>query len=220
MTPSPRHHPPDDLLAAYAAGVSPEAVSLVAACHLKTCPACRGRAAALESIGGALLQDAPSVDLAAGALDAVLARLDDPVPPPAPRAPLPGFLAGRPWPRPLHAYLSGADRWQRRVPGVRQLGLPLDLDGTPVTLVEMRAGFTVPPHGHAGLELNLVLEGGFDDDHDGAVYLPGDLSVKAPDVEHRIHAHPDGPCVVLVVRGGRLVPKDLMGRLGALLGGF
>lgn len=216
----PRHHLPGEMLAAYVGGELPEAVALVAACHLEACPRCRARAAELETIGGQLLADVPPVSLLPGALDAVLAQLDVDPPPAAPAPRRPDFLTDRAIPGALWPYLSDSRGWSRRVPGVRQVRLPLDLDGTPVALVEMRAGMTVPPHGHEGVELNLVLEGGFDDDHDGATYLPGDLDVQEPAVEHSIRIHDDGPCVVLVVLGGKLVPKDLRGRLGALLGGF
>ena len=38
---TPTFHPPDDLLVEYAAGETPESVSLVIACHATLCPTCR-----------------------------------------------------------------------------------------------------------------------------------------------------------------------------------
>lgn len=106
------------------------------------------------------------------------------------------------------------------MPGVRQVGLPLSMAGTPVRLVELRAGFEVPLHGHEGTELNLVLRGGFDDLGSGETFLPGDLSVRGAEVEHGIRTHRDGPCTVLVVLEGRMQPRTLLGHVAVWVSGF
>lgn len=218
---SPTVHVPLDLLSAHAAGTAPEPVSLAVACHLALCAACRAQAAALEAVGGALLDDGPSVPMAGGALDAVLAQLDAPAPAPAARPPVPAWArALGTIPGPLRPYLPDAPRWERPVPGVRQVGLPLSMGGTPVRLVELRAGFEVPLHGHEGTELNLVLRGGFDDLGSGETFLPGDLSVRGAEVEHGIRTHRDGPCTVLVVLEGRMQPRTLLGHVAAWVSGF
>src|SRR5690242_8472215 len=70
-----RHHPGADLLLAYAAGTSGEAVSLIVATHLVFCGECRQSLAVLETAGGVMLTDLKPTAMAEGALDQVLTRL-------------------------------------------------------------------------------------------------------------------------------------------------
>lgn len=214
------HHVPENLLLAYTSGAAPEAVALAVAGHVALCASCRDRVAIQEQVGGALLEAVEPVELDPGALDAMLARLDELAPVDTAVARLPTFLADLPVPRPLHHYLQDATGWQRVLPGIRAVPLPLELDGTPVHLMALRAGLTIPEHGHEGLELNLVLTGGFDDKQERAAYLPGDLSVKSQETVHTIRVHDDEDCIVLVVRGGKLLPRDMVGRIAQWLTGF
>ncbi|WP_332308091.1 zf-HC2 domain-containing protein, partial [Elstera litoralis] len=55
----PHFHPPESLLIDYAAGTLPEAISLLVATHLTYCPTCRKEMAALEAVGGAMLDSLP-----------------------------------------------------------------------------------------------------------------------------------------------------------------
>ena len=66
------HHPTEETLAAFAAGTLDEARGLVVSMHLSLCAACSGKVAAYEAIGGELLDQAPPVSLAPGALQNVL----------------------------------------------------------------------------------------------------------------------------------------------------
>ena len=61
------------------------------ATHLALCPECRDAVARFESVGGALLEEIEPAALAPDALDCLLARLDEPVPPSCvPRSPAVG----------------------------------------------------------------------------------------------------------------------------------
>jgi putative transcriptional regulator len=71
-----RHHLPDELLLAYAAGTLAEPWSLVVATHLSLCPVCRAREAHFAAIGGAELESFMPERLDAGALDACFARIE------------------------------------------------------------------------------------------------------------------------------------------------
>lgn len=86
-----RHHPTEDRLAAYAAGGSSEAESLLVASHLVLCPDCRRRVGDYEALGGMLLEALPAEPLAEDSLARTLARLDRTAPeaPPVARAPAP-----------------------------------------------------------------------------------------------------------------------------------
>ena len=70
------HHPDDTLLMAYASGTADEATGLIIATHLHYCSACRIKSAQLETIGGSLLEEIAPQAMAAGALEATLAKLD------------------------------------------------------------------------------------------------------------------------------------------------
>ena len=78
-----KHHPSEAAVLDYVAGALDEAWSLAIATHLALCPDCRRLAAKFEAMGGALIDEAPTTDVAPSDLDAVMARLDDDVEAPA-----------------------------------------------------------------------------------------------------------------------------------------
>lgn len=211
------HHPTDDLLAAYAAGATDDGEELVIATHLALCPACRDRAASFEAIGGALIaaaQPPAEPPSAAGDLDAVLARLDDPEPEPD-RKPMPP--AGKDdLPMPLRGHTGPlADVPFRRVaPGIWRFDLAeLSRPDRPVALISLRPGLRVPDHRHSATERGLVLRGGFTDE--SGHYVRGDLAIRGPDDEHAHQQRIDDGerCVVLMVDDGPKIPTTWWGRL-------
>ncbi len=216
----PSHHPPLDLLAAHTAGWLAEDQSLLVASHLELCPACRSEEAALEKLGGELLEgavdDAPP---SASLLDAVLRRLDEPVPPSAPPPALPAFLADLPIPTVLHRYLADVRRWSLLLPGIQEIALPVEGARLRCSLLRFKPGVLLPRHGHGGRELSLVLQGGFDDQSDAGdrVFLPGDLSCQDPEDDHEVRIHEEG-CLVVFAREGRLLPRSLLASVGIFLG--
>jgi putative transcriptional regulator len=72
------HHPSDLTLADWAAGTLDVARALVVSSHLARCPHCRAAVRMFESVGGALLEDAPPAEIAPDALDRALAHLGVP----------------------------------------------------------------------------------------------------------------------------------------------
>lgn len=54
----PKHHPDSALLMEYASGSLREPVALLIATHLALCPQCRAESHRLETVGGALLEEA------------------------------------------------------------------------------------------------------------------------------------------------------------------
>jgi putative transcriptional regulator len=211
MTKTIRHHLSDALLMSYAAGTLPEAFGLVAATHVTMCDDCRARLAALEALGGAVIEDETSVALSDGALRSVMGRLGAVEPRPAahsrPRSN--GTL-----PKPVMDYIGGdlnAVKWRKLGMGVRHAIIPT-AKGATVRLLHIPAGQAVPDHGHRGMELTLVLQGAFRDDSDR--FGPGDLEIASEDLNHTPVAEAGQDCICLAatdapLRFNALVPRLL-----------
>ncbi len=187
-------HPSEASLLSYATGAMPEALALVLATHLRQCSDCQRTMAAIEAVGGALLDELPPEPLAASALDAeAMDRLLDrayepPAVPPVLHTGLPAPLdrvpMGRWWPigiglrfRPLQV---GGAAW-----GGLILGKP---------------GQALPRHGHHGLELTCVLRGAFADA--GRVFAAGDLSEPEEDHDHPPVVVSAEPCLCVIASEG------------------
>lgn len=221
----PTHHPGDTLLIDYAGGALGEGVSLAVATHLALCPACRLTVAEMEAIGGALLEEIEPDELDPGCLESVLARLDDRpplprcAPRPAPRrTPLPASRCTAPplLPEPLRRYVGpdlGALRWTPMIPGMACADIAT-LGTARVRLARLKGGVAIPQHTHCGLELTLVLDGGFSDEL--GQFQRGDLSVADESLDHRPVSDPEG-CLCLWVTDGAL---RLTGPIGRLLNPF
>jgi len=203
----PDPHLPEELLLAYAAGIASEPHALLCAVHLTLCETCRDDLALYEGIGGALL-DTTSATGEPG-----------PVAVPAPAAttsPTDGALpdGAETWPRALHPYVRGR-RWRWHSPGVHMLTTPLILDEMPVRLFRLAPRHHVPQHTHEGVELTLVLSGGFVDL--GQHYQRGDITCRDQDTTHDLVIDDDGECVTLAINEHPLVPLTLAGKLYAAL---
>jgi putative transcriptional regulator len=210
------HHPPEDHLAAYAAGSIGEADALLVASHLVLCPDCRRRVAEYEALGGAMLEDLPDEALADGSLARTLSRLAELAPePPPPPPPAPGPLL---LPRPI-CNLVGQDMsrlaWRRAGPGFRFHRLPVA--GGRAWLLQVAPGRGVPHHGHGGEEMVMVLAGSYRDRAER--YARGDVQAVGPETRHQPVAEPGQDCLCLVVIEGRLRFSNPLSRIvGPLLG--
>jgi len=204
-----RHHLSDALLTGYAAGTLPEAFSLLVAAHVSLCDECRARLAALDAVGGALLDRQEAVPMAEGALTATLARISGTRPEARPMSrPQPGLF-----PEPLRAYVGGdaeAVRWRPVGGGVRQAILPT-ASGASARLLYIPAGTAVPDHGHHGTELTLVLQGAFRDETDR--FARGDVETADEALEHTPIAEAGDPCICLAVTDAPLRFNGLIPRM-------
>jgi putative transcriptional regulator len=195
-------HPDDSTLLSYAAGSLPGALAVVAASHVAVCPLCRGEVAAMELVGGALLDDLPGAPLRRSMPAAPDARLRRPATPPRP--------VSAEVPEPL-ARLVGADldavRWRWISPGLWVRRVPVGRDGQ-LNLIKGAPGAAVAEHGHDGSELTMVLRGTLSDST--GEYVAGDVCDLDESVEHAPVAGADG-CICAVaqehpVRWRRLLP--------------
>jgi putative transcriptional regulator len=179
----PHSHPDDVMLLLYSTGRLGLAFRTAVSAHAAGCPRCGALLRRGAAVGGALLDAESPAPLSAGALDAVLARLDEP----EPRAVgLPFLLARRAWPV---------------APGVQHARLLGDADES-LHLFRVRPGAKLPSHDHAGAELTCVLEGAFEDTT--GLYAHGDAVPMRPGLAHAPVAVGDQDCVCLLAVVGRL----------------
>lgn len=221
----PRHHPGEALLLDYASGLLAEPVALAIATHLACCPACRHAVTEMEAVGGALLEGLEPEPVAAGSLEAVMARLDraDARLATAPARPSPAAATSPLFPEPLRRY-AGEDgrtlRWTPMVPGMSCAVVPVGGAGRSVgmaakaRLMRMRGNLPMPRHTHAGVEITVVLDGGFHDEL--GAFARGDLSFGDASIDHQPVADPEG-CLCLSVTMG---PLRLTGAVGRFLNPF
>jgi putative transcriptional regulator len=184
------HHPSEATLAAYAAGTLPQPLALVAATHLGRCAVCRQALAALETTGGAMLEDLRPVSLSVGALDQLLGRLDEAVPPPPP-------VLNPDLPAPLNRVAFA--RWWPIGMGVRYRPFP----ASPTAwggLLFAQSGRSLPRHGHKGLELTCILSGAFVDG--SGTYAAGDLAEPVTDHDQPPVVIGPDPCLCVIASEG------------------
>jgi putative transcriptional regulator len=196
-------HAPTELIAEYAAGALAPGMRLLVASHVAWCPACRGKVARLEAIGGALLAEGEEVAPEPRCLVRTLARIARPV-----RRDRLAVFGAEPVPLPdplrLHLAMPVCDlRWRPLLPGLcecRLGGFPTEAVG----LVRAEPGARMLAPGHCGRESRLVLAGRF---QDGArTYARGDLALPGPRGERCPEAVGGDPCLCLVVQPDLGVP--------------
>ncbi|HCO99855.1 MAG: transcriptional regulator [Alphaproteobacteria bacterium] len=220
----PTHHPDDDLLVAYASGDLDEAWSLLVATHLAVCPICRSRVEAAETVGGALLENIPTDDLADLSDDALERALERVAATP------PDFVGERDGsgslickststvtpvlPQPLRDYAGGDVgelEWRRLGSSAFHIPLVSGRGAPAARLLKIPGGTAVPEHGHNGLELTLVLAGSFVDD--GERFARGDVETADTDLEHQPYAEAGSDCICLAVTDAPLRFRGPMARL-------
>ena len=211
------HHPGDDLLLAYSAGTLDEATSLLVATHLALCPVCRSDLDLLDTIGGALIEQAHVTETADASIpDTILnAASDARHANPAETMDSPPKQTGAyVLPQPLRNQV-GADAaglaWRTIGGGIRQFPVSIEGGGSTARLLYIPAGKGVPDHGHHGLEMTLVLAGSFYDR--GSYYRRGDVGIADPGVVHHPTAGPEEDCICLAVTDAPLKFQSLIPRL-------
>ncbi|MEP4195473.1 MAG: ChrR family anti-sigma-E factor [Aliishimia sp.] len=206
-----KHHLTPDILMAYSAGTLPEAFSLLVAAHVSLCDACRAEAESYDTVGGALLDDQnlETEAMAAGSLDATLSLIADG------RIELPKTPAktDATFPAPLQDYVGGgvsAVKWKPVGMGVKQAILKTSSEAT-ARLLFIPAGAAMPDHGHNGLEMTLVLQGGFQDEDD--YFARGDVEIADSDLHHTPVADIHEDCICLAVTDAPLKFTGLLPKL-------
>lgn len=208
----PSFHPSQTLLMDYAAGSLGEAPAVLIATHLSLCPECRAEVGRIEAVGGALIEAIEPAPLASDNMVAMLRKLDGA---PVASMPLPDFDAEtrRLVPAPLRRHIGGnlGDiRW-KSLGAVRQVDLAMTRPGGHARLLRLKGGAKVPRHTHDGLEMTIVLAGGFSDQ--SGHYLRGDMAVAGSDVTHAPVADAGEDCICFAVVDGSIKLSGPLGRL-------
>jgi len=202
-----KHHIPDAMLVAYAAGSLEHPFALVVAAHVSLCEECRARLGAHESVGGALLEGQAEQTVSASMKDAIFSRLDDE----PTDGPEPAYERFGAYPGPVMQALKGKPpRWKSVGGGVRQTLLHAGNEGS-VRLLYIPPGKAVPDHGHNGIELTLVLQGAFRDET--GRFGVGDLEVADDSLDHTPVAELGAPCICLAATDAPLRFNSLIPRL-------
>lgn len=200
-----KHHIPDALLAAYAAGTLPYAYEMVIAAHVSMCDTCRAELAAHQAVGGVVLEETAQAAISVDMKSNLMGMLDAPFE--LPNAPVRQGI----YPGPVAEALKDKDpRWRPLGGGVKQDILNAGPDGS-VRLLFIPPGMAVPDHSHNGLELTLVLQGSFSDEagHFGV----GDVEVADQEVDHVPTAGPGLPCICLAATDAPLRFNSWLPRL-------
>jgi putative transcriptional regulator len=201
---SVQHHPSASTLLAHATGQLQEGLSLVVATHLAWCADCREAVDAAEAAGGVLLSEATPQECSGDLLERTLAaaELRSLAPPVGDgRPPKAGDMAGLglDLPEPLRGHIArlGAPCWRRLAPGVRHIPLIRRTSGGGTArLLRIAPGMNMPRHGHAGLELAIVLAGSYRDEI--GWFGRGDLADLDQEVRHQPRADEREGCVCLL----------------------
>jgi putative transcriptional regulator len=205
------HHPTDEILAAFAAGILDHGQHIAVATHLVKCRRCRDFVGSIEQVGGEVLTKLPPAAMSNHALDETEARLNEFAPPRiaqmAPVLPvteIPGL------PEFVRLYRFGRWKWIAPSVYVRPIELPYT-SSTRVFLLKSGPGTKMLQHTHTGIEMTCVLSGAFR--QDGIQYGPGDFDLGDETINHRPVVEHGQDCICLVGMQGKLRLKGFIGRI-------
>ena len=205
------HHPPEDLLAGFAAGSLGEAENLVLAVHSSQCPRCQRFVGAIECLGGAAIENAAPAPMLASSFDNVLTRINElSTVEQRVSADFSVNQTDADLPDILKRCQFGKTR--RVAPGVSLRPILLPERGKfRAFLLSSAPGTRMLEHTHTGEELTCVLKGNFT--HQGGCYGPGDFDFGDEAVDHRPVVGAGEPCLCLVAMTGDLHMHGFFGRL-------
>ena len=206
------HHPPDELLTAFAAGTLDLGQHVAVATHLAGCSHCRTMVRAMEQVGGVVMDRLKPSEMSPGAFAAVEARLSGSAGGAA-AAPVPsgaGFRDIPDLPPFVRHYRDSSWKWIAPKVHFRPVGLPRPSD-TRVFLLRSKPGTKMIEHTHTGFEMTCVLSGSFA--HDGGHFGPGDFDFGDGSDDHDVVVDSTEDCICLVAMQGDLKLHGMIGRL-------
>lgn len=209
-----RHHSPDELLTAFAAGTLDLGQHVAVATHLAGCPHCRTQVRVMEQLGGVVMDRLLPSEMSPGAFAAVEARLGGNAlaksAPAAQGLSEQGFRDIAGLPPFVRGYGDGSWKWIAPKVHFRPIELPRPSD-TRVFLLRSRPGTKMVEHTHTGFEMTCVLSGSFA--HDGGHFGPGDFDFGDGSDDHDVVIDSAEDCICLVAMQGDLRLRGVIGRL-------
>lgn len=206
------YHPADDVLLKYVTGGYDTAYNLVLAAHVSQCVKCQNSVALHQEIGGQALTEQEPVAMKVSALDLLDHAPDVEEKVITPKTDI-SETFGIETPNILSTYLGktlDALKWRSLSPSLKQH--IIKADGKAVArLLWMAPGKSVPPHGHQGEEMTLILSGGYYDGDEA--YTAGDLHIADHKTPHVPVAMEDKPCLVLTATDEPLIFKGVIPKL-------
>ncbi|UGA46775.1 ChrR family anti-sigma-E factor [Bradyrhizobium quebecense] len=205
------HHPPDQLLAMFAAGTADLGQQIGIATHLVGCAKCRAVVRTMEHVGGAMLAGLSPTAMSDGALEAMERRLDE-----TSLTSIPERRRGQAFrdvpglPDFLDSYPDSPWRWIAPKVHLRPIRLP-EPSATRVFLLKSSPGTRMIEHTHTGFEMTCVLSGSFV--HAGGHFGPGDFDFGDGSVDHDVRINSTEDCICLVAMQGDLKLNGMIGRL-------
>ncbi len=226
MQPRMMPHPTpvfSDLYASYAAGCLDPAFALMLETQAELRPDLSRTLRAHEAISGICLETAEQTRLRGGALNEVLAVIDEIdlagacscTAARAASAAMDEILA---LPEPLRAAAIdaiGQKGWDPMGRGLKRLALSTS-SRMEVELYRISPGASIPRHSHKGSEYTLVVAGGFSDERGS--YGPGDVVINGPEDTHQPIGDEGDICYALAIRDGGLRFTGVMGLIQRLVG--
>ncbi len=213
-----KYHPDARFLTDYAAGSLPASQALCVATHLHFCAGCRMRVGELTELGAELFMQQQPSPVDSAAFDQLLSRIAEQ---PAARkraASAPAAGVASTLPRTLHR-LAGANlekvRWRRVGRKFRYANLDVGDGSRETSLLDIKAGGSVPQHSHGGDEITVLLKGSFSDQE--GKYAAGDFIVRTRGETHRPVASQDQDCLCLATLDAPIVMRNWWLRLGLRL---
>lgn len=201
----------DMVMMMYAAGTLDTAHRVAVEAHIALHPDATNTLSFYEVFGGEMLASIEGAPLMGqDSLNAVLARLDDPV-----ETPSRPILHPCPiYPDNLVEYCgwtAASTPWKAILPGV-SIATP---QGQKLQLLKVSPGTAMPEHDHKDLEVTLMLDGSYHDE--AGSYHRGDLVIMDSHMEHKPVADADTGCICLIINDARPKFTGLMGPVLNLL---
>lgn len=191
------HHLNSATIVGFSSGTLPYGIALVVEAHLEMCPTCRLAARVANEVGGCLLADESSTEVAPDSKSSVMKNIQTAT---LHRLPISRAVTEE-VPRALKAALGTGDldslKWQKAGLGVAMYKLP-DHKEDPgfLGLLRIAPGCTLPDHGHGGTELTLILRGSYHDEI--GQFARGDVADLDESISHTPVVPKNEECICLV----------------------
>ena len=198
------------LLLDYAAGNLDDPQNVVVSTHIHLNENGYKSVSALESIGGALIDEQDQAPLSHATLDQIFDKIDA-----GSQAPVKINQADcSVFPQPLLSLTNASAKdieWKSILPGIENFTLDISTKQTYSEILRIAPGQKIASHTHKGQELTLILDGAFEDETGS--YGRGELIVADGSITHAPVADAKAGCICLTARTAPLRFEGLVGRL-------